>query len=155
MCFACGPGIPARSNILWTTFWATILRTLPGHRSMEIVLKSLGIARARRRAASGEGLLKFVRNSSIKGPMEVFGSNYFEDERAKLGLSTKPKLLDYTGLWGSGEEYAYEVLNFADGKRNAQQIRDAVSAEYGPVPLDLVVEYLKLLESAGVVERVT
>ena len=36
----------------------------------------------------------------------------------------------------AGEEYAYEVLNFADGKRNAQEIRDAVSAEYGPVPLE-------------------
>jgi Fe2+ or Zn2+ uptake regulation protein len=62
--------------------------------------------------------------------------------------------LDYEGLWGNGEEYAYEVLNYADGKRNAQQIRDAVSAEYGPVPLEMVVEYLKALESAGVVEQI-
>jgi aminopeptidase YwaD len=104
--------------------------------------------------AAGDGLLKFARNPSLKGPMEVFGSNYFEDERTKHGLSTKPKLLDYTGLWGSGEEYAYEVVNFADGKRNAQQIRDAVSAEYGPVPLETVVEYLKALEATSVVERV-
>jgi len=57
----------------------------------------------------------------------------------------KPKILDYQGLWGAGEEYAYETLNFADGKRNARQIRDAVSAEYGPVPLDLVLEYLRAL----------
>ena len=62
-------------------------------------------------------------------------------------------MLSYEGLWGGGEEYAYEVLNFADGKRNAQQIRDAVSAEYGPVPLELVVEYLQTLEKIGVVER--
>ncbi|HTC90568.1 MAG TPA: hypothetical protein VK686_19820, partial [Bryobacteraceae bacterium] len=67
---------------------------------------------------------------------------------------TPPKLLSYEGLWGSGEEYAYEVLNFADGKRNTQQIRDAVSAEYGPIPLDLVVEYLRTLEKIGVVEQV-
>jgi len=45
------------------------------------------------------------------------------------------------------------VLNFADGKRNAQEIRDAVSAEYGPVPLELVVEYLTALEEIGVVEE--
>jgi aminopeptidase YwaD len=57
-------------------------------------------------------------------------------------------------LWGSGEQYAYEVLNFADGQRNAQQIRDAVSAEYGPLPLEVVVEYLKALEKIGVVEEV-
>ena len=121
--------------------------------SMEMPVKSPEKALGPETPASGEGLLKFARNPSLKGPMEVFGSNYLEDERAKRGLSTKPKLLDYTGLWGSGEEYAYEVLNFADGKRNAQQIRDAVSAEYGPVPLEMVVEYLKALESAGVVER--
>jgi predicted transcriptional regulator len=29
-----------------------------------------------------------------------------------------------------------------------------VSAEYGPVPLELVVEYLKALEKIGVVEQV-
>jgi hypothetical protein len=57
-------------------------------------------------------------------------------------------------LWGGGEEYAYEVPNFADGKRNAQEIRDAVSAEYGPVPLELVVEYLRALERIGVIEQV-
>jgi hypothetical protein len=57
-------------------------------------------------------------------------------------------------LWGAGEEYAYEVLNFADGKRNVEEIRDAVSAEYGPVPLEMVVEYLKALEKIGVVEQV-
>ncbi len=103
---------------------------------MEMPVKSLETALGPETPASGDGLLKFARNPSLKGPMEVFGSNYLEDERAKRGLPTKPKLLDYTGLWGSGDEYAYEVLNFADGKRNAQQIRDAVSAEYGPVSLE-------------------
>jgi hypothetical protein len=68
-------------------------------------------------------------------------------------LAQKPALLDYDGLWGNGDEYAYEVLNFADGKRNAQQIRDAASAEYGPVPLEMVPEYLKALQATGVVER--
>jgi len=96
----------------------------------------------------------FRRKLEPKGPMAVFGFNYFEVEWAKRGHTTKPKLLEYEGLWGGGEEYAYEVLNFADGKRNAQEIRDAVSAEYGPVPLELVVEYLKALEEIGVVEEV-
>jgi aminopeptidase YwaD len=101
---------------------------------------------------AGDGLLSFKRRSLPKGPMAVFGFDYFEAEWAKRGHTTKPKLLEYEGLWGGGEEYAYEVLNFADGKRNAQEIRDAVSAEYGPVPLELVVEYLKALEEIGVVE---
>jgi aminopeptidase YwaD len=101
---------------------------------------------------AGDGLLSFKRRSLPKGPMAVFGFDYFEAEWAKRGHTTKPKLLEYEGLWGGGEEYAYEVLNFADGKRNAQEIRDAVSAEYGPVPLELVVKYLKALEEIGVVE---
>jgi len=97
--------------------------------------------------------LKFVRTTKTKGPLAVFGYDYFADHAKAVGVAT-PKLLSYEGLWGSGEEYAYEVLNFADGKRNAQEIRDAVSAEYGPVPLEMVVEYLRALEKIGIVETV-
>ena len=105
-----------------------------------------------RTPAMGDGLLKLKRRAEPKGPLAVFGYDYFADH-AKAAAVATPKLLGYEGLWGSGEEYAYEVLNFADGKRNAQEIRDAVSAEYGPVPLGLVVEYLKALEKIGVVEE--
>ena len=103
--------------------------------------------------ATGAGLLVFRRNKQPTGPMAAFGYDYFEAEWAEQAHTTKPKLLEYEGLRGNGEEYTYEVLNFADGKRNAQQVRDAVSAEYGPVPLEMVVEYLKALEVVGVVER--
>jgi hypothetical protein len=105
-----------------------------------------------RTPAMGDGLLKLKRRAQPKGPLAVFGYDYFADHAKAAGVAT-PKLLGYEGLWGGGEEYAYEVLNFADGKRNAQEIRDAVSAEYGPVPLGLVVEYLKALEKIGVVEE--
>ena len=100
-----------------------------------------------------DGGLSYRRSNAVKGPLAVFGYDYFEEHAKAAGVAT-PKLLSYEGLWGEGEEYAYEVLNFADGKRNAQEIRDAVSAEYGPVPLELVVEYLKALEKIGVVEQV-
>jgi len=102
---------------------------------------------------AGIGVSKFRRKTEVKGPLAVFGYDYFADHAKAAGIAT-PKLLSYEGLWGAGEEYAYEVLNFADGKRNAQEIRDAVSAEYGPVPLEMVVEYLKALEKIGVVEAV-
>jgi aminopeptidase YwaD len=106
-----------------------------------------------RPTTSGAGLEKFKRNPSPKGPLAVFGYDYFAEHTKAAGVTT-PKLLSYEGLWGAGEEYAYEVLNFADGKRNAQEIRDAVSAEYGPVPLEMVVEYLKALEKIGLVEQI-
>jgi len=83
----------------------------------------------------------------------VFGYDYFAEHAKAAGVAT-PKLLSYEGLWGSGEEYAYEVLNLTDGKRNAQEIRDAVSAEYGPVPLEIVEEYLRALEKIRVIEQV-
>jgi len=103
--------------------------------------------------AAGDGLLIYSRKTQARGPLAVFGYDYFAEHAKVAGVAT-PKLLSYEGLWGSGEEYAYEVLNFADGKRNVQEIRDAVSAEYGPVPLEMVVEYLKALEKIGVVEQV-
>jgi len=94
----------------------------------------------------------FRRKLAPKGPLTVFGYDYFAEHAKSPGITT-PKLLSYEGLWGSGEEYAYEVLNFADGNRNAQQIRDSVSAEYGPVPIELVLEYLQALEKIGLVEK--
>jgi aminopeptidase YwaD len=97
--------------------------------------------------------LIFRRSSQPKGPLAVFGYDYFAEHAKAVGVAA-PKLLGYEGLWGSGEEYAYEVLDFADGKRNAREIRDAVSAEYGPVPLEMVVEFLKALEKIGLVEQV-
>jgi aminopeptidase YwaD len=102
---------------------------------------------------SANGALRYGRKREPKGPLVVFGYDYFAEHAKAAGMET-PKLLSYEGLWGAGEEYAYEVLNFADGKRNAQEIRDAVSAEYGPVPLEMVVEYLKALEKIGILEEV-
>lgn len=95
----------------------------------------------------------FRRNSGIKGPMEAFG---YEFARDKLGEQKHKalRLLSFQGPRGSGEDYSYEVLNLADGKRSVSEIRDAVSAIYGPVPLDLVDEYLQALSTIGVVQRV-
>jgi aminopeptidase YwaD len=48
--------------------------------------------------------------------------------------------------------YAYEIVNFVDGKRTAGEIRDAVSAEYGPLRVDVVTDYLEACHEAGVVQ---
>jgi hypothetical protein len=50
-----------------------------------------------------------------------------------------------------GALYAYEIVNFVDGKRSVGEIRDAVSAEFGPIPLDVVADYLKACEEAKIV----
>jgi aminopeptidase YwaD len=120
-------------------------------RALEVQLLS-GRA-VRTELLSGDISKIWKRKKESKGPLAVFGYDYFTDHAKATGIP-EPKLLTYEGLWGSGEEYAYEVLNFADGKRTAQEIRDAVSAEYGPIPLELVVEYLRALEKIGLVEQV-
>jgi aminopeptidase YwaD len=50
------------------------------------------------------------------------------------------------------ELYAYEIVNFVDGKRSVGEIRDAVSAEYGPLPANLVADYLGACAEAGVIQ---
>lgn len=49
------------------------------------------------------------------------------------------------------ELYAYEIVNFVNGTRTVGEIRDAVSAEYGPIPLSLVTDYLQACSEAGVI----
>ncbi len=98
--------------------------------------------------ASGDAALVFARNASVSGPMVVFGYDYLADHTKGRA---PPKLLEYQGLRGNGEEYGYEILNFVDGRRSVREIRDAVSSEYGPVDMALVTEYLRSLEAAGVV----
>jgi aminopeptidase YwaD len=46
----------------------------------------------------------------------------------------------------------FELVNFVDGVRSVGAIRDALSAEYGPVPLEAVGRYLDDLVRAGVME---
>ena len=101
----------------------------------------------------GEGLLVFRRAANLRGPLTVFGYDYFDDHAKAAGIA-RPKLLDFEGLHGGGGYYAYEARNFADGRRTAQQITNELSAEFGPVPVALVVEYLKALEAVKVLERV-
>ena len=101
----------------------------------------------------GDGRLIFRRNAKLKGPMGAFGYDYFTDHYGAERESTL-RLMRFQGLRGSGGEYAYEVLNLVNGRRTAQEIRDFISATYGPVPLELVVEYLRALESIKVIEAV-
>ena len=121
--------------------------------SLASVITDMGVGCEGPAGRLPERAVVYKRKAEPKGPLAVFGYDYFAEHAKAAGLAT-PKLLSYEGLWGSGEEYAYEVLNFADGKRKAQGIRDAVSAEYGPVPFEMVAEYLQALEKIGIVEPV-
>jgi len=91
----------------------------------------------------------YKRNSDIKGPMSVFGYNYFSDHFDSN--KKRPELFSYKGERGSGGEYAYEALNFVNGKNDVLEIRNLLSAEFGPIPLELVVEYLDAMSTINVI----
>jgi aminopeptidase YwaD len=90
----------------------------------------------------------YVRNPGVKGPMGTFGYNYLEDHYGR----EKAKALRLRSI-ANEEIYEYEVLNFVDGKRTNQEIRDLLTGAYGPVSLDVVEEYLKALEAIGVIRK--
>jgi aminopeptidase YwaD len=78
---------------------------------------------------------------------------------AKLGKDrySKIKLINseathLLNVRDQSELYAYEIVNFVNGKRSVGEIRDAVSAEYGPLPVNLVADYLGACVEAGVIQ---
>jgi hypothetical protein len=102
--------------------------------------------------AMGTADIVYRRSPAPKGPMGGFGYDYFQDHITPKGIAA-PALLKRTGLWGGGAEYAYEALNLVDGRRTVREIRDALAAIYGPVPLPEVAEYLGDLETIGILQR--
>ncbi len=93
----------------------------------------------------------YRRNASLEGPMSVFGYDYLQANFGKertAGL----RLLNHRGVRGSGADYAYEALNLVDGRRRTSEIRDALSAIYGPVTLADVEQYLQALETIKVLQ---
>ena len=91
----------------------------------------------------------YSRNMNVKGPLSVFGYDYFFDHYD--ASKPRPKIYSYSGLKGSGGEYSYETLNLVNGNRTALEIRNQLSAEFGPIPFEVVLEYLEALNSIGII----
>jgi hypothetical protein len=87
------------------------------------------------------------RNPSVIGNLEVYYYDYLDDHLK----DESPGNLARLSALPNGETLVYEVLNLVDGKRSVREIRDILSAAYGTVPVDAVLDYLKLLEKCGVV----
>jgi aminopeptidase YwaD len=84
-----------------------------------------------------------VRNKSLKGPV---GRGYLQE---KLG---DENLFDRVKIFKRDRRITYEILNFIDGKRNLLEILNAVSAEYEPIPLEEMEEFVELLSQAEVIK---
>jgi hypothetical protein len=81
------------------------------------------------------------RSEAVPGPTNVYYYDLLED---KLGHGAAAAI-------SLSEAAQFETLNFVDGKRTIQEIRDAVAAELGPTRLDAVTEYLEVLAKAGAI----
>jgi hypothetical protein len=101
---------------------------------------------------TGAGAVVYRRNPALKGPMVDFSYEFVAD-RLGSERSEALALRSVAGADGGEADYPFEALNFVDGRRSVQDIRDALSAEFGPVPLGPVVEYLKALAEIGVITR--
>lgn len=89
------------------------------------------------------------RNLAIRGPV-----NLWRPEYGSIWIAQRTGNADVLGqvpLIKAGRFVAYEALNFVDGQRTMLEIRDAVSAEYGPLPAADVEQYFRFLERLGVV----
>lgn len=81
------------------------------------------------------------RNANLRGPL---GRGYLEEKLSQKQVSE-------LALSKADSRITYEVLNFIDGKRSVLDIRNAVSAEFEPIPVEWVNEFIVLLDEAGVV----
>jgi hypothetical protein len=85
-----------------------------------------------------------IRNLSVKGPLSPAGDWVVE----KIGGRVEPIAIERLP---NADDVTYEIVNFMDGQRSIGDIRDAVSAEFEPIELKAVVEYVELLARAGAV----
>jgi len=87
------------------------------------------------------------RNAGVVGNLEVYYYDYLDDHLQ----GESPENLARLASLPNGGTLVYEALNLVDGKRSVREIRDILSAAYGAVAIDAVIDYLKLLEKIGVV----
>jgi hypothetical protein len=89
------------------------------------------------------------RTFAIRGPVNIFRPEY---GGAWLAEKTgNPNYLDELAIARAGRYVWYEAINFVNGRRTLLDIRDLVSAEYGPIPAADLEQYFRLLERVGVV----
>ena len=97
-----------------------------------------------------KNLIVYSRKEGLKGGMLSFGYDYFGDHYP--ANKPEPKLFSFNAPRGNGSAYAYETLNLVNGQNTISDIRNILSAEFGPIPIAFVREYLEALKSIDVIK---
>src|SRR5688572_1545252 len=95
-----------------------------------------------------------ITSSPFVPPAERLRGRAGEDRRVPSRTAAPlPDVLPPAALakLPQARDLMHEIINFVDGKRSISDIRDAVSAEFGAVPLPAVVAYFETLDQAGAV----
>ena len=94
-----------------------------------------------------------ITSSPFVPPAERLRGRAGEDRRIPARTEAPMPPVDAPALakLPNVRDLVYELTNFIDGKRSISDIRDAVTAEFGSVPLPAVVEYFERLAKAGAV----
>ena len=100
--------------------------------------------------SDSKNLIVYSRKEGLKGGMLSFGYDYFGDHYP--ANKPEPKLFSFNAPRGNGSEYAYETLNLVNGQNTISDIRNILSAEFGPIPIAFVREYLEALKSIDVIK---
>ena len=88
------------------------------------------------------------------GPLTYQNDNVLLDRLgpegvAKITLFRTPDKR-FTNVQDKSALYSYEILNFVDGHRSVSEIRDAVAAEFGPIPTPTVANFLDACQQANI-----
>ena len=90
------------------------------------------------------------RDMAIRGPVNFYRPEYgrwwLTDKSGHEGFDSKIPLAR------RGHYVMYEALNFVNGKRTVSEIRDLVSDEFEPIPVEEFSNYFEFLASVGVVK---
>jgi hypothetical protein len=96
-----------------------------------------------------------ITPSPFVAPAERIRGRGGEDRRvaSRAGSGPLPKVELPTAFlkFENVDLVVYELGNFIDGRRSISDIRDAVSSEFSPIALPVVVEYFERLAKAGAI----
>jgi len=148
----------------------SLLKLFPGEKSLERTIRQkiegLKLERESARRAVRDSCLEMCSRRMVIPPQSPSGLTPEEKEAARLipsripgfpgplsdeyiALKLEPKGIPYNNPFS--EAAGFEVGAFIDGKRSVLEIRNAVSAECGPVRLADVRDYVQKLAAAGVI----
>jgi len=162
--FAAAENIIAQAAQRERAALASIATLVKEDRNLQAVLDQFGKNVDSREREGQEGLRAFIlpstsaslpdtfkniipqRNPNVIGNLDVYYYDYLSDH-----LKDSPGDLARLVELPNGGTLAYETLNLVDGKRSVREIREVLSAAYGIVPTEAVLDYLKLLEKIGII----